>query len=98
MRNPIKRHENVPPIMIRNAAGLFSAESGAPFRIIPTKIEMIPMMIPITVDFSNAKAPNPFLSVAGRVYLAAAPYSKKETHVHIFLYYSINPAKILPGF
>jgi hypothetical protein len=58
---------------------LFSAESGAPFRIIPTKIEMIPMMIPITVDFSNAKAPNPFLSVAGRAF-SRLPHTAKRRH------------------
>ena len=66
MRNPMNRHENVPPMMIRNAAGLLSAVSGAPFKIIPTKIEIIPIIIPMTVDFSKAKAPIPFLSIVGR--------------------------------
>ena len=63
----MNRHENVPPMMIRNAAGLLSAVSGAPFKIIPTKIEITPMTSPMTVDFSKTKAPIPFLAVAERI-------------------------------
>ena len=54
-------------MMMRNAAGLLSAVSGAPFKIIPTKTEMSPMIIPMTVDFSKAKAPIPFLSTGRRI-------------------------------
>ena len=51
---PIKIHDTVPPMMIRKAAGLFNALSGAPFRIMPTKTEIMPITSPITVDFSKA--------------------------------------------
>ena len=53
MVNALKIQAIVPPMMIRNAAGLFRAVSGAPFRIMPTKTEIIPPMSPITVDFSK---------------------------------------------
>jgi hypothetical protein len=50
---PVKRQEIVPMMIIRNAAGLFSAERGAPLMTIPTKIEIRPMIRPITVDVSK---------------------------------------------
>ena len=53
MGNPVKRQEIVPQMMIRNAAGLFSADNGAPLMTIPTKIEIKPMIRPITVDVSK---------------------------------------------
>ena len=43
-------------MIIRNAAGLFNALSGAPLRIMPTKTEIIPPTSPITVDFSKTSS------------------------------------------
>ena len=60
MRKPMNKQENVPPIIIRNAAGLFIADKGAPFKIIPTKIEITPNTIPMTVASSKIKSPYPY--------------------------------------
>ena len=50
---PVKRQEIVPQMMIRNAAGLFKADKGAPLMTIPTKIEIKPMIRPTIVDVSK---------------------------------------------
>ena len=55
----MNKQANVPPMMIKNAAGLFKDEIGAPLSTMPTKIDTKPKTIPITVDFSKTKSPLP---------------------------------------
>ena len=57
MRKPVNKQEIVPTMMMRKAAGLLSAESGAPFRIMPTKMAMNPRIMPMMVDVSKKKTP-----------------------------------------
>jgi hypothetical protein len=54
--NALNKQAIVPPMIIKNAAGLLSAVSGAPFKIMPTKTEIIPPTSPITVDFSKTSS------------------------------------------
>ena len=53
----MNKHENVPQMIIKNAAGLFMAEIGAPFKIMPTKTEITPIVKPTTVDVSKISPP-----------------------------------------
>ena len=57
----VNKQENVPQIIIRNAAGLFSELIGAPLMIIPTNTEIRPPNAPMTVEISKIKAPLTFL-------------------------------------
>ena len=57
MRKPINKQEKVPPIIIKKAAGLFIADKGAPFKIIPTKMDIKPNTRPMTVANSKINPP-----------------------------------------
>ena len=66
----MNKQDIVPPIIIKNAAGLFKAVSGAPFKIIPTKTDMIPITKPMTVASSKV---NPPITAHSFIYLFAIP-------------------------
>ena len=61
MLKAVNKQENVPQIIIRNAAGLFSELIGAPLIIIPTNTEIRPPTAPMSVEISKIKAPLTFL-------------------------------------
>ena len=71
----------IPPMIMRNAAGLLSADSGAPFKIIPTKIETTPIISPMTVDFSKTNAPIPFLSICGHTLVCSVRHTSTSSYI-----------------